>query len=372
MHLSQIDYQLPSELIAQQPAEPRDSARLLVFDRATETITHDVVRNLGLYLPQSSQLVVNNSRVRRARLFCTSSTGKPFEVLVLEPASELGVFRCIIGGRKPKPGLELTVLATAGPSNLTASVLSAEDTPGLTTFFVRFASASGELGDVATLIEELGQLPLPPYITSSTASEERYQTVFAKQLGSAAAPTAGLHLTHELLTNLEKSGVTLAEVTLHVGIGTFLPLRSEQLESNRLHAEQTEVSEPVANQLSNALAHRQIITAVGTTSFRTLESHTSGGQVVSGSTATDLFAYPGYRCSSVGMLFTNFHLPKSSLLALVAAVLANPPGCPSDPEVQAKALLSQEQALAWLHHIYSVAIAEKYRFYSFGDAMLIR
>ncbi len=359
MELSSLQYHLPEELIAQSPAEPRDSARLLVYTRATGQVHHAHIRDLPEILPAPSVLVANNSRVRSARLHLKDTSERNWELLVLEPTDTPGRFACIVGGGKVKVGTLLSCVPAKKPA-LLARIGEPLPTPGLTTYLVDFTLESEVKEVTSSIIEEYGSVPLPPYITQSTAAPERYQTVFAKDTGSAAAPTAGLHLTPELLLTLESKGVHFCEATLHVGIGTFLPLRNNVIEENTLHREHTLLTKEAAEQLNQAKdAHHPII-AVGTTSFRTLESHLSPvGIFQPGSLDTDLFVYPGYHCRAVDGLLTNFHLPKSSLMLLVATVLAQ------------NSTATAEEAIAKLLDLYHLAISEKYRFYSFGDAMLI-
>ena len=356
MLLSDFDYHLPKELIAQDPAEPRDSARLMVFDRSSKTLVHARVRDLPSILPKGTMLTANNSRVRHSRLQA-SLNGKPTEILVVEPAGP-DTYRCLLRGKGIKDGTVLPCyqdasLAVSIP--LQATVLRREDVPGMTTFVLSF---QGE-GSVETLIERYGSLPLPPYITRSTAEESRYQTVFAKDIGSAAAPTAGLHFTPELIDSLLQAGFSWEEVTLHVGLGTFLPLRHETVEENRLHTELTHVSSQTAARIAAGKKAGNKLLAIGTTSLRTLESHSGPGGLEPGWKETDMFIYPGYRFQAADALLTNFHLPKSSLLLLVAAFL----GTNSD--------LTPADMAGQLQALYKVAVEERYRFFSFGDAMLI-
>ena len=353
MRLSDFSFELPPELIAQAPIEPRDQARLLVCDRLSDTISHRRVADLPDILPQKSTLVANNSRVRHSRLWANGKV----ELLLLEPVPE--GYRCLVGG-KVHDGDMLEIFTDATrktPTQLRAEILRREDNPAMSTYIIRL---SGET-DLEGAIERIGEAPLPAYIQGQESRPEQYQTVFAKELGSAAAPTAGLHFTPELLERLRAAGMGWEEVTLHVGLGTFLPLRQDEVEANHLHVEHGYVSPEVAQRLNQT--DSPIIT-IGTTSTRTLESHWRDGKIQSGWQDTDLFIYPGYVFGPENGLLTNFHLPKSSLLMLVAAFLANHP-------TEHRLIHTPEEAVALLQRLYAEAIKERYRFFSFGDAMLI-
>jgi len=284
---------------------------------------------------------------------------KPTEVLIIETVGSS--YRCLLRGRNIKEGAVITFHAPGRPDKeapFTAVVTGTEDVPGMRTYLLAFTSE----GSFENALAEYASLPLPPYITESTAPDERYQTIFANQVGSAAAPTAWLHFTPELITSLKEHGATWNEVTLHVGLGTFLPLRNESVRDNALHNETTYISPETADAL-NSRGDAPLL-AIGTTSVRTLESHFADGSLRPGWDNTSLFTYPGYRFNAVDALMTNFHLPKSSLLMLVAAFLGNPPE-------KGKSLTSEPEMIAELQRIYSIAIQERYRFFSFGDAMLI-
>jgi S-adenosylmethionine:tRNA ribosyltransferase-isomerase len=312
-----------------------------VYTRSNKSITHHQVKDLPSLLPPHTTLVANRSKVRKGRLQATRSNGKEIELLVLEPTGD-GQFECMVRGKNLQPD---EVLKLHDGSKVT--ILHPHAEADFTTYIVDFSLTTLE---AETKIQALGATPLPPYITESQAPDERYQTVFAKELGSAAAPTAGLHFTPELIAKLKQQGHTWEEITLHVGMGTFQPLKQEEVETNTLHHEHTFISEETAAKLTHP------ILAVGTTSCRTLESHATPAGIQPGHLSTNLFIYPGYQFQTTDLLFTNFHLPKSSLLLLVAALIS------SDPQ----------SALSELHRIYEVAIADQYRFFSFGDAMLIR
>jgi S-adenosylmethionine:tRNA ribosyltransferase-isomerase len=245
-------------------------------------------------------------------------------------------------------------------TQLTAQIQERQEGAAMHTYTLQF-QAEGE--DPEQAFERVGHAPLPPYITERVADSGRYQTVFASKLGSAAAPTAGLHLTPELIKSLQAQGVSWAEVTLHVGLGTFLPLKDELIQNNRLHSERTEIRPATADVVNQAIAENRRVVAIGTTSARTLESHWSNGSLRSGEQETDLFIRPGYAFQAVNGLFTNFHLPKSSLLVLLASLIAN--------DLNGTPVLTAEEAVARLQRLYALAIAERYRFYSFGDAMLV-
>lgn len=362
MLLSDFSYDLPRELIAQNPVEPRDAARLFVYDRESGTVRHAHVRDLPDLLPEPTLLVVNDSKVRQARLFGKVGD-KEIEVLLLEPKDE-GAYTCMVRGRNLKPGSTVTFYESptyAAPLSVTATLSDREDHPGMQTWSIRFATDSET---VEAMCRQYGQMPLPPYITESTAKPERYQPVFAKQLGSAAAPTAGLHFTPGLIERLRAGGHLWEEVTLHVGLGTFLPLREEVIVKNVLHEERTYVTPETAISVRTAKQTGKPVLSVGTTSTRTLESHTDdSGTVQSGWQDTKLFIYPGYQFKTVSHLLTNFHLPKSSLLTLVAAFLGN--------DRHGNLTMPEPEMAKLLLDLYTKAVHERYRFYSFGDAMLI-
>jgi S-adenosylmethionine:tRNA ribosyltransferase-isomerase len=339
MLVSDFDYELPPELIAQVPTEPRDSARLLVFERQTGQITHRHVYDLPNLIPPATVIVANNSKVRPSRLWGRRGS-REVEILLLERTT--AGYTCLLGGAGAKPGTRLTLFGQkAGLTQLPfdAVVLAVLPGHGMTTHEIRFN------GDV----ELYAEVPLPPYISSRASEPERYQTTFAKDIGSAAAPTAGLHFTPELIHRLVSDGNSWAEVTLHVGLGTFLPLRKDVVTDNRLHVEQCHVSPEVARLVNS----ERPVLAIGTTSARTLESHVRDSIIVPGWKETELFIYPGYHFTAFDLLLTNFHLPKSSLLLLVAAFIGG------------------ENSRETLLRIYAEAIEEQYRFFSFGDAMLI-
>lgn len=333
MHLNDFDFNLPEELIAQSPASPRDSARLLVYNRETQSITDDVFRNLGRHLPPQSTIVLNNSKVEKSRLLFGNT-----EIFIVRQVNDRTVEAMVRPGKKFKAGKKVALTPT-----LSADVTHVHD-DGL-----RKLVMDPPLSE--SVWEEFRLTPFPPYIAQNESLASEYQTVYARDEGSKAAPTAGLHFTETLLESLKNDGFQLAELTLHVGLGTFAPVKTDTITDHKMHDEWFSLSPETAKKLSEA-TH---ITAIGTTSARTLES-ISGKDPDSrlrsfraGSGSTDIFIYPGYRFKAVDALVTNFHLPKSTLLMLVSALTG----------------------LEELHRIYRHAISEKYRFYSFGDAMLI-
>lgn len=326
--LSDFDYELPEELIAQEPAHPRDHARLLVYDRKAGTITDDYFYNLLDYLPSRTTLVVNNSKVEKCRLLFDNK-----EIFVLQARNNNTVEAMVRPGKKFKMGK--TVQLTDG---ISAEVTHIAD-DGLRTLVL-----SHDLDDPE--LESFRHTPFPPYIKQNEELADEYQTIYAKDLGSKAAPTAGLHFTDDLLEKLRKEGINREEVTLHVGLGTFAPVKTENLEEHEMHSEWFRLSESTARNLSNA----EHITAVGTTSIRVLESSAGDERDFKAEQrSTDIFIKPGYRFKATDALITNFHLPKSTLLMLVAA------------------FVGYDEMM----RIYEHAIKERYRFYSFGDAMLI-
>ncbi len=337
MKTSDFYYNLPEELIAQTPAEPRDSSRLLVYHRETKQIEHRIFRDITDYLKAGDVLVVNRTKVLPARLYAHTQNGGAVEVLLLKRL-QLDEWEVLVRpGKKCRPGAKLTV-----NEELSLEVLSVTETGER---IVKFYF-DGAFEDV---LSRAGTMPLPPYIHEKLADENRYQTVYCKENGSAAAPTAGLHFTEELLEKLRRMGVEIVEVLLHVGLGTFRPVKVENVENHVMHSEYYEVSEEAAEKINRAKREGRRIVAVGTTSVRTLETVArEGGTVSAGKGDTQIFLYPPYKMKCVDALITNFHLPESTLLMLVSC------------------LCSREEVL----HIYEVAVREKYRFFSFGDACL--
>ncbi len=337
MKTSDFYYDLPQELIAQTPAEPRDSSRLLVYHRAEKRIEHKVFRDICGYLKAGDVLVVNRTKVLPARLYAHTQNGGAAEVLLLKRRM-LDEWEVLVRpGKKCRVGATLTV-----NDELSFTVLSVTETGER---IVKF-SYRGAFEDV---LSRAGTMPLPPYIHEKLKDPDRYQTVYCKENGSAAAPTAGLHFTEELLARLRGMGVEIVEVLLHVGLGTFRPVKVENVEQHVMHSEYYEVSEEAAEKINRAKREGRRVIAVGTTSVRTLETVANeDGTVKAGKGETQIFLYPPYKMKCIDGLITNFHLPESTLLMLVSC------------------LCSREEVL----HIYEVAVREKYRFFSFGDACL--
>jgi S-adenosylmethionine:tRNA ribosyltransferase-isomerase len=347
VRLSDFDFDLPESLIAQEPPPDRGTSRLLVVDRQSGTWRDQAVADLPSLLSPGDLFVVNNSRVVPARLLGRREpSGGQVECLLLRQLHADQWEALLHPGQKMKPGTHARF--GAGAERLDAEVLS-QHTFGRRT--IRLTAASGL--DVAGIVESIGHMPLPPYIkrADTVADRERYQTVYASRRGSVAAPTAGLHVTKELLRELERRGIERAEVTLHVGYGTFEPVRTDEVEAHRLHPEPFEVGEDAAGAIAAAQRAGRRVVAVGTTTTRTLEAVAAahGGLVAPASGEASLFIYPGFRFQVAGALMTNFHLPRSSLLLLVCAFAGT------------------ELTRAAYQH----AVAEGYRFYSYGDAMLV-
>ncbi len=339
MKIEDFDYYLPKELIAQYPVEPRDSSRMMVIDRKTGMIFHRIFREIVDILDDSYVIVLNNTRVIPARIY-GKIEDKVVEILLVREVEE-DTWECFTKPAKRfKKGVEITI-----SKELSAIV---EDTLGEGRRIVRFKPK----GLIKREIERIGNIPLPPYIKRSPLEmdRERYQTVFAKVPGSIAAPTAGLHFTERVLEGLKNKGVEILEVTLHVGPGTFKPLREGEVETQRIEEEYFELPDVTAERIKLAKDSGKKILAIGTTVVRTLESaFDEKGNVIRKAGFTDLFIYPGYRFKIVDCLLTNFHLPKSSLLLLVCAFMGR--------ELTFRA--------------YDIAVRERYRFYSYGDCMLI-
>lgn len=341
MQTSDFKYELPPDLIAQTPLKDRASSRLMVLDKKTGNIEHKHFYDITDYLEKGDTLVLNNTRVIPARVFGTREghTGK-IEMLLLKQ-HESDVWECLIGrAKKVIPG---TVLVF-GEGKLKARVLEVlED--GVRLVKLEYTGILNEI------LYEIGTMPLPPYITASLKDQERYQTVYSKIQGSAAAPTAGLHFTEELLKKIQEKGVNIAYVTLHVGLGTFRPVKVEDVEQHTMHSEYYEIDEATCNSINETKKRGNKVVCVGTTSCRVLESAaTETGVVVPKHEETSIFIYPGYKFKVVDNLITNFHLPESTLIMLVSA------------------LAGKENILS----AYNAAVEEKYRFFSFGDAMYIK
>ena len=340
MNVKDFYFDLPQELIAQDPLEDRSASRLLVLDKESGEITHRHFRDITEYLKPGDCLVINDTKVIPARLFgIKEGTGAKIEVLLLK-RRENDIWETLVKpGKKARPGTRLEF----GDGLLKAEVIGVEDEGNR---LIQFHYD----GIFEEILDQLGQMPLPPYITHQLKDKNRYQTVYAKHDGSAAAPTAGLHFTKELLAQIEDMGVTIAHVTLHVGVGTFRPVKVENVLDHHMHSEFYVVEEEEAEKINKAKAAGGRVICVGTTSGRTLESATGeDGILKAGSGWTDIFIYPGYQFKILDALITNFHLPESTLVMLVSA------------------LAGREHVL----NAYQKAIEEKYRFFSFGDAMLI-
>ena len=339
MNKSDFDFYLPEELIAQTPLEKRDTSRLLHLDKQTGEIEHKHFYDIKQYLHEGDCLVLNDSRVLPARLIGARPTGGTVELVLLKDLGD-NRWECLSRpGRKTKPGQELVF----GNGELTAVV--EEVTLGGN----RIVKFSYE-GIFLEILERLGKMPLPPYIKEELQDSERYQTVYSKDLGSAAAPTAGLHFTKELLAEIADMGVKICYVTLHVGLGTFRPVKADKIEDHEMHSEFCIVPEETAETVNAVKRAGGRVIAVGTTSCRTLESFTTeDGTLQATSGWTNIFIYPGYKFKCIDALITNFHLPESTLIMLVSA------------------LAGRENIL----NAYNTAVKERYRFFSFGDAMMI-
>ena len=340
MKTSDFYYDLPQELIAQDPLEDRSSSRLLVLNRETGERRHCVFREIAEFLNPGDCLVVNNTKVIPARLMgVKEETGAGIEVLLLKRCEDNVWETLVKPGKKARPGARISF----GDGLLVGEVLEVVEEGNRR---IRFTYE----GIFEEILDKLGQMPLPPYITHQLKDKNRYQTVYARHEGSAAAPTAGLHFTPELLKEIEEKGVKLAHVTLHVGLGTFRPVKVEDVTQHHMHSEFYVVEEEQARLINETKAAGGRVICVGTTSCRTLESAAGeNGLLRAGSGWTDIFIYPGYRFQMMDALITNFHLPESTLLMLVSA------------------FAGKEQVMA----AYEEAVRERYRFFSFGDAMLI-
>lgn len=335
MKTSDFDYSLPESSIAQTPAEPRDSSRLLVLHRDTGEVEHRIFRDVTDYLNAGDLLVLNQTRVIPARIYARKETGGRVELLLLRRRDEVS-WEALVGGK----GLRVGKIAHVeeGPEVKILEELDGSER------LIKFSEP------IEPYFSKVGNVPLPPYIHEKLDDPERYQTVYAREPGSAAAPTAGLHFTPRLLEELQVKGVKIAYVTLHVGLDTFAPVNEENPEEHKIHSEWCELPQETANAINETRARGGRVIAVGTTSVRTLESAAVGQNVISFYNGpTSLFILPGYQFKIVDAMITNFHLPKSTLLMLVSA------------------FAGRERIL----EAYKVAIEEGYRFYSFGDAMLI-
>ena len=340
MDVKDFDFDLPEELIAQDPLEDRSSSRLMVLDKKTGEVSHHIFKEIIKYLRPGDCLVLNNTKVIPARLYgVKEGTMAKIEILLLK-RKQNDVWETLVKpGKKAKPGTKIIF----GDGILTGEVIDVVDDGN------RLIQFSYD-GIFEEILDKLGQMPLPPYITHQLKDKNRYQTVYAKYDGSAAAPTAGLHFTKELLNEVKEKGVDIAEVTLHVGLGTFRPVKVDNVLDHHMHSEFYMVSQEAADKINNAKKNGGRIISVGTTSTRTLESAADeNGMLHECSGWTDIFIYPGYKFKVIDCLITNFHLPQSTLVMLVSA------------------LAGREHILS----AYKKAVEEKYRFFSFGDAMFI-
>lgn len=339
MKTSEFYYDLPESLIAQTPAEPRDAARLLAFDRASETVSHRRFFDIIDYLKTGDVLVVNNTRVLPVRLFgVKGETGGRAEFLLLKRLNLTDWEAAVKPAKRAKIGTEY-----AFSDELTGHIIG-EKEEGIRVISFTFT------GVFEDILRRIGEMPLPHYIKEMPDDTSRYNTVYAKTDGSAAAPTAGLHFTPELLKKVKDKGITVVEVLLHIGLGTFRPVKAETVEEHKMHSEHYEVSEAAAGIINAAKRDGRRVIAVGTTSVRVLESAAKDGELKAGAGDTDIFIYPPYKFRLVDALITNFHLPGSTLLMLVSA------------------FMGKSNAIK----TYETAVNEGYRFFSFGDAMFIQ
>ncbi|RXT14747.1 tRNA preQ1(34) S-adenosylmethionine ribosyltransferase-isomerase QueA [Ammoniphilus sp. CFH 90114] len=341
MDVNEFDFELPEELIAQSPLKERSASRLLVLNKETGEVKHQSFKDLIDYLSPGDVIVLNDTRVIPARLFgAKADTGAKIEVLLLKQLDGDRWETLVKPGKKMKPGS----VVTFGDGRLTGICEESTEVGGR---IIRFQYT----GIFNEILDELGQMPLPPYIKEQLEDSERYQTVFAKNPGSAAAPTAGLHFTEEYLQQIRDKGIHIAYITLHVGLGTFRPVQVENVLEHKMHTEYFEISQENADRINAAKASGNRVVAVGTTATRTLETvgGKNEGKVVADSGWTDIFIYPGYHFTVVDGLLTNFHLPKSTLVMLVSSLAGKEP----------------------ILNAYREAVEQRYRFFSFGDAMLI-
>ncbi len=339
MFTKDFDYELPQELIAQTPLENRSDSRLMILNRKNHTIEHRIFKDITEYLSDRDVLVLNDTKVIPARLCgMKEDTGAVIELLLLRDCGN-NVWETLV---KPQRRIHIGSVVVFGDGRLKAKCISKEDM-GKCRFELIYE------GILIEILDSLGEMPLPPYIHEKLKDNDRYQTVYAKHSGSAAAPTAGLHFTPQLLKQLEDKGVEIIYITLHVGLGTFRPVKEENLENHEMHYESYEISEEAAERLNRAKKEGKRIVAVGTTSTRTLESAYSPTGFKAGCGTTSIFIYPGYTFKAIDAQITNFHLPKSTLIMLVSAFAGR----------------------EFILEAYREAVKEKYRFFSFGDAMLI-
>ena len=341
MKVEEFDYDLPEELIAQKPVDKRDESQLMCLNKNTGKIDEDVFKNIINYINEDDMIIFNNSQVIPARLYGKKiPTGTEIEILLLNELSE-GKWEVLVRpGKRVKKGVKVSF----GDDKLIGKAVEYTDFGG------RIMEFNYE-GEFSKVIEELGEMPLPPYINEKLDNPDRYQTVYAKKKGSAAAPTAGLHFTEKLIDELKNKGVSVDYITLHVGLGTFRPVRTENVEDHDMHSEYFELNEEVVKKIKETKDKGGRVIAVGTTVTRTLESvaNQNNGEIVASKGWTDIFIYPGYNFGVIDALITNFHLPQSTLLMLVSA------------------FAGKEKVLK----AYKKAVEEEYRFFSLGDAMYI-
>ena len=337
---SDFYYSLPEELIAQTPIEPRNHSRLMVLDRKTGSVSHDHFYNLCDHLKKGDTLILNDSRVLPARIYGERPENGSFIEFLLLEQREQNVWEILCRpGKKAKIGSKFVF----GGGKLTAEILDVlEDGNRIAKFYCE--------GSLFAVLDEIGQMPLPPYITKKLEDKERYQTVYSRETGSAAAPTAGLHFTLEQLDDLKSRGINIGYVTLHVGLGTFRPVKEENVQDHKMHSEFYVLPPETADLINRTKQSGGRVISVGTTSCRTLESvYKKCGKITADEGSTDIFIYPGYKFGAIDGLITNFHLPESTLIMLVSA------------------FAGYENTM----NAYKTAVEEKYRFFSFGDAMII-
>lgn len=341
MKVEDFDYNLPEELIAQTPIEQRDTSRMLVLDKKTGNIEHKHFYDILDYLKEGDVLILNDTKVLPARLIGEKEETKAVIEILLLKNIENDIWECLV---KPAKRIKVGTIVSFGDGLLKAECIEVGD-EGIRRFNLKYE------GILYEILDRLGTMPLPPYIHEQLKEQDRYQTVYAKNIGSAAAPTAGLHFTKELLDKIEQKGVHIAYITLHVGLGTFRPVQVDTIEEHKMHSEFYSMTKEVADTLNKAKEENRKIISVGTTSTRTLESIMSKYNTFKECSGfTDIFIYPGYKFKAIDHLITNFHLPKSTLVMLVSA------------------LAGRENIL----NAYKEAVKEKYRFFSFGDAMYIK
>lgn len=337
MKLSEFDFNLPKNLIAQKQASPRDACRLMVLDRSKGLVVHDRFYNLGKYLQQGDVLVLNNSKVLPARLIGKKATGGKVEILLLKQITP-AVWQCLVGF---VPITKQVGLKIKFSGKLSGEIIKRTGD----TAVIKFNLSGAKLMEQ---ILKIGQPPTPPYIKRLAKSSE-YQTVYAEKLGSVAAPTAGMHFTKPLMNKLKRMGVEIQYVTLHVGLGTFQPVKEDDITKHKIHSEYFELDKKTAERLNAAKRAGRRIIACGTTTVRVLESCARGGKLSAKNGETKIFIYPGYKFQFIDALVTNFHVPKSTLIMLISAFAGK----------------------KFIDRAYQIAIKKKYRFYSFGDAMLV-